>query len=157
MVFFKHQYNTNPTISPEAHVVAVAQQLATALKGNIPAGNETAEALTKVSGLFTKFLQAKQDHPKAKEQRNWLRANPAARATAPPPRVAVAQIGRVAVATKADYCAAQIVATPSMPRPVEQAPRTRSQSRSPRVDTQSSAALPNYISQDDDDNDPYPG
>jgi hypothetical protein len=44
MVFFKHQYITNPTISPESHVVAEAQQLATALKGNIPAGNETAEA-----------------------------------------------------------------------------------------------------------------
>jgi len=52
-VFFKHQYITNPAISPESHVVAAAQQLATALKGNIPAGNKTAEALTKVSKLFT--------------------------------------------------------------------------------------------------------
>ncbi len=45
-VFFKHQYITNPTLSPESNVVAAAQQLATALKGNIPAGNETAEALS---------------------------------------------------------------------------------------------------------------
>ena len=91
-MFFKHQYITNPTISPESHVVAVAQQLAAALKGNIPAGNETVEALKKVSKLFTKIAQSKQDNAKAKEQRNRLRANPAARATAPPPRVAKAQI-----------------------------------------------------------------
>ncbi len=38
-VFFKHQYITNPTISPESHVAVAAQQLATALKGNILAGN----------------------------------------------------------------------------------------------------------------------
>jgi hypothetical protein len=42
--FFKHQYITNPTVSPESHVVAAAQQLATALQGNIPAGNKTADA-----------------------------------------------------------------------------------------------------------------
>jgi hypothetical protein len=38
-------------------VIAAAQQLATALKGNIPAGNETAEALTTVSRLFAKLLR----------------------------------------------------------------------------------------------------
>jgi len=47
--FFKHQYLTNPSVSPESLVVAAAKQLTTALKGNIPAGNETAEALKKVS------------------------------------------------------------------------------------------------------------
>jgi hypothetical protein len=36
MVFFKHQYITNPTVSPESHVVAAAQQLTIALQGNIP-------------------------------------------------------------------------------------------------------------------------
>jgi hypothetical protein len=41
---FKHQYITNPMISPESHVVATAQQLAMALQGNIPAGKETVEA-----------------------------------------------------------------------------------------------------------------
>ena len=51
-VFFQHQYITNPTISPESSVIAAAQQLTAALKGNIPTGNETAEALTKVSELF---------------------------------------------------------------------------------------------------------
>jgi hypothetical protein len=48
-VHFKHQYITNPAISPETHVVAAAQQLTEALKGNIPTGNETAEALKRVS------------------------------------------------------------------------------------------------------------
>ena len=156
-MFFKHQYITNPTISPESHVVAVAQQLAAALKGNIPAGNETVEALKKVSKLFTKIAQSKQDNAKAKEQRNRLWANPAARATAPPPRVAKAQIPRVAVATKADCRVVQIVASPTMPRPVEQAPTTHSQLWSPRVDGKFSAARPDYISQDDDDDVPNPG
>ena len=41
-------------------VVAAALQLAVTLKGNIPTGNETAEALTKVSELFTKIAAAKQ-------------------------------------------------------------------------------------------------
>jgi hypothetical protein len=46
-VFFKHQYITNPTISPESYVVAAAQQLTITLQGNIPIGNKTAEALQK--------------------------------------------------------------------------------------------------------------
>ena len=88
-VFFKHQYITNPAISPESHVVAAAQQLATALKGNIPAGNKMTEALTKVSKLFTKIAAAKQAAAAAKEQRNRLRANPAAQITTHLPRVGV--------------------------------------------------------------------
>jgi len=59
-VFFKHQYITNRTVSPESHVVAAAQQLATALQGNIPAGNKTAEALKKASDLFPKIAMATQ-------------------------------------------------------------------------------------------------
>ncbi len=43
-VFFKHQYITNPTVSLESHVIAAAQQLAKAPQGNIPAGNERADA-----------------------------------------------------------------------------------------------------------------
>jgi hypothetical protein len=46
--FFKHQYITN-----------AAQQFPTALQGNIPAGNKTAEALKKDSDLFTKIAAAK--------------------------------------------------------------------------------------------------
>ena len=78
-VHFKHQYITNPKISPESHIVAAAQQLATTLKGNTPTGNETAEALMKVRKLFTKIATVKNEIAKAKEQRNKLRANPAAR------------------------------------------------------------------------------
>jgi hypothetical protein len=65
-VYFKHQYITNLTVSPESHVVAAAQQLATALQGNIPAGNETAEALKKVSNLFTKNSGSKKRGCKSK-------------------------------------------------------------------------------------------
>jgi hypothetical protein len=58
-IIFKQQYITSPTISPESHVVAAGQQLVMALQGNIPAGNQTAEALTRVSKLFTKIASAK--------------------------------------------------------------------------------------------------
>ena len=125
-----------------------------ALKGNIPAGNETAEALTKVSELFTKIAAAKQAAAAAKEQQNRLRANLAARITThlprvdvPPPRVDV-PIPSMADPHQADWRVVQIVANPTMPRPVEQAPMTCS---SLRVDVQSSAARPNYISQDEED------
>jgi hypothetical protein len=153
-VFFKHQYITNPTVSPESHIIAAAQQLATALKGNIPAGNETAEASKKVSELFTKIAAAKNEAAKAKEQRNRVRATPAARKTTHFPR-AEASIPRVAAGPEEDCPVEQIVANPSVPRPVAQAPATRSQSRSPRFDAQSPAAWrPNYISQDEDDQPP---
>jgi hypothetical protein len=75
-VFFKHQYITNPSVSPESLVVAVAQQLMTTLKENIPAGNETAEAHMKVSKLFIKIAEAKAAVAKAKEQRNRSRTQP---------------------------------------------------------------------------------
>jgi hypothetical protein len=71
-VNFKHQYITNPTVSPESLIVAVAQQLTAALKGNIPGGNETMEGLTKVSKLFTRIAAAKQEVATAKAQRNKL-------------------------------------------------------------------------------------
>ncbi len=93
-VFFKHQYITNPTISPESHVAAVAQQLTNMLQGNIPTGNKTAEALQKVSKLFTKIVMAKNGLAKAKTMHNRVHANQAARqathiprAEAPIPRV----------------------------------------------------------------------
>jgi hypothetical protein len=48
-------------------VVAAAQQLVTVLQGNILAGNKTAEALTRVSELFTKIASAKKEFAKARE------------------------------------------------------------------------------------------
>ena len=97
-------------------VVAAAQQLTTALKGNIPAGNETAEALKKVSVLFTKIAEAKAAVAKAKEQRNRLRTHPDARRAIPLPRVAERNprvemaIPRVDETPKADCCVSQIAA-----------------------------------------------
>jgi hypothetical protein len=159
-VVFKHQYITSPTISPESHAVAAVQQLVTALQGNIPAGNETVEALTRVSELFTKIKLAKKEVAKAKEQRTRLRANPSARITThlprvavPPPRVDV-PVPRVTEATQTDCHVVQTVPSMSVTWPVVQAPATRSFSWPPRVDAQpSSSAQPNYISQDKEDND----
>ncbi len=149
-VFFKHQYITNPTVSPESHVVTAAQQLATALKGNIPAGNETAEALKKVSNLFTKIATAKNKAAKAKAQCNRVRATPAARQTthlprveAPLPRVAnppeadCCVILRVTNNPEEDCCIVEIVANPYVPRPVTQAPVIHSQYHGHRIHTRS--------------------
>jgi hypothetical protein len=153
-VFFKHQYITNSMVSPEFHVILAAQQLATALKGNILAGNETAEALKKVSKLFTKIAATKNEAAKAKEQCNRVRATPTAQKTTHFPRVE-ALIPRVAAGPEEDCRVEQIVVNPSVPRPVAHAPATHSQSRSPRSNAHSRAAWrPNYISQDKDDQPP---
>ncbi len=123
-----------------------AQQLTTTLKGNILAGNETAEALNKVSKLFTKIAEAKAKVAKAKEQQNRIRTYPNARRTIPLPRVAEQNprvelaIPRVDEAPKADCHVAQIVTNPTVSWLDVQSPRTRSQSRSPRLDVQSPAA-----------------
>jgi hypothetical protein len=87
-VNFKHQYITNPTVSPESLFIATAQQSTAALKGNIPGGNETMEGLTKMSKLFTRIAVAKQEVAAAKAQQNKLRAHPAAQQTPLLPRVA---------------------------------------------------------------------
>jgi hypothetical protein len=75
-------------VSPESLVVAAVQQLTSALKGNIPAGNKTAEALKKVSKLFTKIAEAKANVAKAKEQQNKIQTHPNAHCTIPLPRMA---------------------------------------------------------------------
>jgi hypothetical protein len=77
-VFFKHQYITNPKISPETMVIQVAQHLTSALQGTISQESKTAEALKKVSKLFTKIAAAKAAGAKAKEQRNRLQTHPEA-------------------------------------------------------------------------------
>ncbi len=109
-------------------VVAAAQQLMTTLKENIPAGNKTAEALMKVSKLFTKIAEAKAAVAKAKEQRNRSRAHPEARQAIPLPRVAEQNprvemaIPRVDEIPKADCRVVQIVANPTTPRFDAQSP-----------------------------------
>jgi hypothetical protein len=160
-VVFKHQHITSPTISPESHVVAAAQQLVTALQGNIPAGNETAEALTKVSEIFTKFALAKKEVAKTKEQRNGLQANPLAWITTHLPRVAVpppwvdVPVPRVTKATQADCCVAQTGVSTTMTRPPVQTLVTRS-SRPPWASARPPSSQPNYISQDKEDDNPPP-
>jgi hypothetical protein len=160
-IVFKHQYITSPTISPETHVVAAAQQLVTALQGNIPAGNKTAEALTKVSKLFTKIALAMKEVAKAKEQRNRLRANPLAWITTHLPRVAVppptvdVPVLRVTKASQADCCVAQTGKSRTMTWPPVQTLATHS-SRPPRANAGPPLFRPNYISQDKEDNNPPP-
>jgi hypothetical protein len=160
-VMFKHPYMTSPTISPESHMLAAAQQLVTAFQGNIPAGNDTAEALTKVSEHFTKFALAKKEVAKAKEQRNRLRANPLAwitthlpRVAVPPPRVDV-PVPRVTKATQADCPLAQTSVSTTMMRSPVQSSVTCS-SWPPWADARPPLSQPNYILQDKEDNDPPP-
>jgi hypothetical protein len=156
-VFFKHQYIINPTVLPESLVVAAAQQLTSALKGNIPMGNETAEALQKVSKLFTKIAEAKANVAKATEQGNRICTHPNACRAIPLPRVAKQNprvelsLPRVDEAPKADCRVVQIVANPTTPWLNAQSPVTFSQSRSPRLDAQSPAAQSNYILQDEEE------
>ena len=57
-VFFKHRYLTQPIVSPEDTIVAAAQQLTTALKGNAKDHKEL-EALTKVADLSEEIARDK--------------------------------------------------------------------------------------------------
>jgi hypothetical protein len=68
MVFFKHQYITNQMVSPKFQVVAAAQQLMIALQGNIPAGNESAEAFAKSQQAIHQNNNGKQRGSKGQGQ-----------------------------------------------------------------------------------------
>ncbi len=67
-VFFKHQYITNPQITPETLVIKAAAELTNVLKGTVSWDIKTAEALQKVSSLFTKIAAAKVATTGAREQ-----------------------------------------------------------------------------------------
>jgi hypothetical protein len=88
-VFFKHhQYITNPTISPESHVVPVAQQLTIVLsKETYLQETKPLKHYKTVSVLFTKIAMAKNELAKAKTMRNRVCANQAARQAMHIPRV----------------------------------------------------------------------
>ncbi len=58
-IFFKHQYITNPQITPETLVIKAAAELTNVLKGTVSRDIKMAEALQKVSSLFTKIAAAK--------------------------------------------------------------------------------------------------
>jgi hypothetical protein len=137
-------------------MVAAAQQLVIALQGNITAGNETVEALTRVSKLFTKIALAKKEVAKAKEQRNRLWANPLAlitthlpRVAVPPPRVDV-PVPRVTKAIQAVCCIAQTGVSTTMTWPPVQTLATCS-SQPPWADARLPSSWPNYIFQDKED------
>ncbi len=71
-VFFKHQYITNPQVTPKILIIKAALDLKSALKGMVSRNGETAEVLQKFSELFTKIAAAKLELAKAKEQQNNL-------------------------------------------------------------------------------------
>jgi hypothetical protein len=160
-VFFKHRYITNPKVSPKTMAIQTAQQLTSALQGNVAPETKAAEVLWRVSKLFMKISLAKASAAKAKEQQNQLQTHPEARCATPFPRVAEPNprleisLPRVITLPEADNCTAKNVASPPKQWQVAQAPATHSQSRLPRENMQSSTARPNYISQDKVD-DPTP-
>jgi hypothetical protein len=89
LVFFKHQYITNPQLTPETLTLKAASELTSALKGTLLCEAETADALARVSKLFHKIADAKAATAKAKEQRNTHRTHPNACRAVPLPRVLI--------------------------------------------------------------------
>jgi hypothetical protein len=87
-VFFKHQYITNPQVTPKTLIIKTASNLTSALKGTISCNDKMADGLQKFSNIFTKIAAAKSELAKAKEQRNNLQNHPNARRAVPLPRVA---------------------------------------------------------------------
>jgi hypothetical protein len=53
MVFFKHQYITNPQVTPKTLVIKAALELTSELKGLVSRNGETVDTLKKFSKLFT--------------------------------------------------------------------------------------------------------
>ncbi len=53
-VFFKHQYITNPQVTPKTLVIKAALDLTSALKGMVSCNGETADALKKVQQVVHK-------------------------------------------------------------------------------------------------------
>jgi hypothetical protein len=110
-VFFKHQYITNPQITPETLIMKAALELTSALNCTVLCDAETADALAKVSNLFHKIAQAKAVTTKAKEQQNHHRTHPNARRTVPllrvtnkPPTPLTAPLPRVQAAPALEDC-----------------------------------------------------
>ncbi len=163
LVFFKHQYITNPQLTPERLVLKAASELTSALKGMVLRGAEKADALARVSELFHKIAEAKAATAKATEQRNTHRTHPNARRAAPLPRVLInphtqpaVPLPRVQAAPPVDDCRVvgggneiQIVHTPT------QIVGSRLQivgDKTPRQGNHGPPSMgPNYISQDEDE------
>jgi hypothetical protein len=105
-IFFKHQYITNPQVTPETLVLKAAVELTSALKGTVSREKETAGALAKISELFLKIAEAKAAKTVARNERDTNRTHPTARRAVPPPRVEqpTAPPPRVQVPTVDDCC-----------------------------------------------------
>jgi hypothetical protein len=170
LVFFKHQYITNPQITPETLVMKAAAELTSALKGTVSQDAETADALAKVSDLFQKIAASKADRAKAKEQRNQLRTHQSSCQAVPIPRVENEPPARQAVPmprvqatpTVDDCCVVgggrrlQTVESRSAPTQdlVSSRPTQISVSPQSRISLPFPSARPDYISQDDDKDQP---
>ncbi len=109
-VFIKHQYITNPQVTPKTLVIKAAE-LTSVLKGLVSLNGETAEALEQFSKLFTKIAAAKAAMAKAKEQWNNLQTHPDACQAVPlsrvvnTPPIPASPLPRVPVApAEADCC-----------------------------------------------------
>ena len=167
-IFFKHQYITNPQVTPETLILKAAAELTSALKGTVSRETETAAALAKVSELFLKIAESKAARTTAREQRNANRTHPEARRAVPPPRVELptAPPPRVNVPT-VDDCRVlggrmQIVRPPNdvqivIPPPEMQIVNTpvRIASVTPHREKHGPPSTrPNYISQDEEDEQP---
>ncbi len=87
-VFFKHQYITNPQVTPKTLAMKAASDLISALKGTVSCNGKTAVALPKFSKLFTMISAVKSELAMAKEQQNNLWNHPNAHQAVPHPRVA---------------------------------------------------------------------
>jgi hypothetical protein len=152
---FQAPIHNKPHSIPQKMVIQAAQQLTSALQGNVAPETKAAEVLWRVSKLFTKIASAKASAAKAKEQQIQLQTHPEERHAIPFPREAEPNprveisLPRVTAVLEADNCAAKIVASPPKQWQVAQAPATLSQSQLPRKNMQSSTARPNYISQDE--------
>jgi hypothetical protein len=110
-VFFKHQYITNPHVTPKALVIKAASDVSSVLKGTVSRDGKMAEMLKKFRELFTKIAVAKSEMAKAKEQGDNLWTHPTAHQAVPLPRVAnrppilASPLPRVLIAiVEADCC-----------------------------------------------------
>ena len=63
----KHKCLTNPTVTPEDAVLAATQQLAQAIQGTIPQGNEQLEQVHKVVEVFSNITNDKAKEARDKE------------------------------------------------------------------------------------------
>ncbi len=137
---------------PETLVMKAAAELTSALKGTVSQDAETADALAKVSDLFQKIAASKAERAKAKEQRNQHRTHPSSHRAVPIPRVEnepparqAVPIPRVQATPTADDC--RVLGGGSGLQIVECGTPNQGKHGPP-------SARPNYISQDDDKDQP---